>query len=79
MKLLAHENDPHANGYYTWYVSDRRSIPDAHQGGTGANPHGCDPTTTNLCHHWGAVDPAPIGPILFYQVRHACDGTEAAE
>ena len=70
--------DVWANGYFTWYVGAKQLIPDARQGGSGQNPPGCAPAPGTTCMHPDAIDPGP-GRVLFYQVRGACDGQEAAE
>jgi hypothetical protein len=76
---LSHLPDVWADSYNTWFVSARERLPEARLGGSGQSPADCLFRPTPDCTHQGAVDPAAEGPRLYYQVRGACQGQEAAE
>ena len=70
--------EPSANGYNTWYVADKVSIPQANSTGPATSVTGCLNGPGADCLHVGAVSPTG-GRRLFYNVLGVCDGVEAAE
>jgi hypothetical protein len=77
--ILSYNADPNANGYNSWYVDLKTDIACARQFGCGLGVPECDPASSTTCVHGDGVPSSLVGPILYYQVRGACNGQEGPE